>query len=241
MSKKILITFITALFSSAYSLAIEESNPFKDTFITIGGGFSNPTSQIGHFIATGADENGNDIGYYKYQDVKNSNVLTMSVGKNFGSIKTELEYIDLGKNNYTQGGYANEDNYGYTYSLSSKAYMFNLGYSFNNLSQRFQPYITAAIGLAEHKASSSELSNNGNYCGYDDGHTTKNLAKGITLGTRVNLNEQFALDFSYKYLDLGKVKGSTKFHSGSVTDNIPNDLDGEVVTNIFMAKAVVKF
>ncbi|MGB4192141.1 MAG: outer membrane beta-barrel protein [Rickettsiales bacterium] len=241
MSKKIVLTFITALFLSVYSLAIEESNPFKDTFITIGGGYSNPITQIGHFIATGADENGNDIGSYKYQDVKSSSVFAMSIGKNFGSIKTELEYIDLGKNNYTQGGYANEDNYGYTYSLSSKAYMFNLGYSFNNLSQRFQPYITAAIGLSEHKASSSELYHDGIYCGYDDGHTTKNLAKGVTLGARVNLNEHFAFDFSYKYLDLGKVKGSTKFYTGSTTDYINNDLDGEVVTNIFMAKAVVKF
>ena len=232
MRKKIYITILT-VFLQTDSLA---QGLIENSYISVGTGISAPTTKIGHFI------NQNNREYYSYQNVKDSYLFSVSIGKSFNSIRPELEYISTEAENYTQLYRIGKTNYYYNFNLYSNAYLFNLNYDFNQFSQNFKPYITGSFGLAQNFTSKSYLSSAKNKdVLYYNGRKTNNLALGLGAGTTMNINNHFSFDFSYRYLDFGKIRGSNYAHNNTIGKIVPNNLSGKLRTNMILIKAVLKF
>lgn len=229
------IIFISYLFSASCSFATQSYN---DKYLILGMGTSQPTTNIGHYIY-----NNGRSGDYKYQNLNDSYLYSVGFGKSFGNIRTELEYININNSNYKQSYIINNKNYNFNFSTSSEVFLFNLNYDLMDLNSSINPYITSSIGLAQNKLSNSSLSNE-RYENilYYKGKEITNLALGIGIGTRMQINHSFAFDLSYRYLDLGKIKGTSGIYtdeSSTTTSNI--NVNSKFRTNTFILKAVFKF
>lgn len=104
-------------------------------------------------------------------------------------------------------------------------FMFNGFYDFKNESA-FTPYLMAGVGLASFKHTSqsthsytdynasNEISGYSKY-GIRGSRTTNNFAWNAGAGVRYKINEDFDLDFSYRYLGAGKSSLTTWRQSAS--------------------------
>lgn len=88
-------------------------------------------------------------------------------------------------------------------------FIFNASYDFKN-NTRFTPYISAGVGLASinNKASNHFIFTSSSSDLYSfqskKSHTSNNFAWNAGAGVKYKINEDFSLDFSYKYLGAGK-------------------------------------
>jgi opacity protein-like surface antigen len=229
------IIFISCLFSASCSLA----NPdYNDKYLTLGIGISHPTTKVGHYVY-----NKGISGEYQYQNLNDSYLYSLGFGKSFGNIRTELEYINIDNSNYKQSYIINNKNYDFHFNTSSEAFLFNLNYDLMDLSSNVNPYIISSIGLAHNKLSNSSLSNDKHeHLLYYKGKEIRNLALGIGIGSRIQINQSFAFDLSYRYLDLGKIKGTNRIYKDKYFTETSNiNVNSRFRTNIFMLKAVFKF
>ena len=71
-------------------------------------------------------------------------------------------------------------------------------YSYKNI----VPYIAAGIGLGKNKASHFNIPQHA-------GSTQKGFIWNLGIGIKYNLNKKFALDFGYRYVNLGFIKTSS--------------------------------
>jgi len=76
------------------------------------------------------------------------------------------------------------------------------GYYDINLHKTIIPYVTAGVGIARNKA--------GDFVSLDTitlkGKTNTSFVWNVGAGVKYNLNRNFALDLSYRYIDLGSIK-----------------------------------
>lgn len=229
------ILFIGCLFSAVCSFADQSHN---NKYISLGVGMSHPTTKIGHYIYSKGT-----TGEYHYQNFNDSYLYSIGLGKSFGNIRTELEYINIDSSNYKQSYVINKKTYDFNFNTSSEMFLFNLNYDLIDLNSTINPYVISSIGLARNTLSNSYLSNDK----YQDllhykGKATNNLALGIGMGARMQINHSFAFDLSYRYLDLGKIKGTSGIYTDrSCTETSNLNVHSSFRTNTVMLKAVFKF
>lgn len=117
--------------------------------------------------------------------------------------------------------------------------MVNAYYDFKNESS-FTPYLSAGLGYAsvnqKTTLSASLPTPDDNYSeSYSRSHTSNNFAWSVGAGVKYALNDNFDLDFSYRYLDAGKASIS---YNGDGT-NIESKV--KVRTNDLMLGVTYKF
>lgn len=128
-----------------------------------------------------------------------------------GSVRTELEYGYNGKAkldgsadfSIQPGGAVTSINY--RSQIKSQFLMANIYYDFDT-STKLTPYLGAGIGYARLKADNgaSLRTFSKNFS-----KSSNNFAWNLTAGVSYQLNENFSIDASYRYVDYGKVKDST--------------------------------
>lgn len=85
----------------------------------------------------------------------------------------------------------------------------------------FVPYLTAGIGYAQNKLNNYRVVS-GSSSITQKGGKENSMIWGAGVGGVAKINDRFGIDVGYRYMNLGKVKGSTTFtsNSGSVPGNI---------------------
>ncbi|EKT0593760.1 porin family protein [Morganella morganii] len=110
-------------------------------------------------------------------------------------------------------------------------YMLNGYYDFHNESA-FTPYVSASIGLANLKLE------NKTYEGDDSdqiSNSANNFAWGLGAGLKYDINTNLAVDFSYKYINAGKVDASRTDEGFSYTSKLKS------YSNDIMMGVIYKF
>lgn len=113
--------------------------------------------------------------------------------------------------------------------------MANAYYDFRNDSS-FTPWISAGIGLARIKQSSTGvISTQVNSVSDTAHHTEHNLAWGVGTGVSYAVTPNVSIDLSYRYLDAGKTSASYKMHGETYKSKI------DVVSHDVMLGATFSF
>ena len=100
------------------------------------------------------------------------------------------------------------------YSVRSNALMFNGYYDFNN-TNKFIPFVTIGIGLANNQTKPYTIaaSNNNDLKYAYGGKSKNNFAYQLGAGVGYNLTDDFRVDCQYNYMDLGKFEnGAMTYH-----------------------------
>ena len=124
--------------------------------------------------------------------------LGFSVGNDLGyyydtPVRIEGEYMYRSEADWGSGG--NE------YEVDGHSFLFNLIYDFNTQTN-LTPYVVGGLGVAK-------LSSIHKFGGNRIADSTWNLAFNVGGGVLFYLSESTALDFGYRYVDLGTISNST--------------------------------
>jgi opacity protein-like surface antigen len=105
-----------------------------------------------------------------------------------------------------------------TWAVSSDVFMLNL---ITNLVQdsKITPYIKLGAGVASNKAHDYVQTNDSTETSTYPGETKRNFAWQLGAGLNTTLNDKFDVDFSYAYLDRGKVQTKAYFNNELNSNN----------------------
>ncbi|MDR1207488.1 MAG: outer membrane beta-barrel protein [Rickettsiales bacterium] len=158
-----------------------------------------------------------------------------------GAIRTELEWGINAKTKIKNESYKDTYGLGYSsgfsqppavtdYEIKTSAYFFNAYYDFDT-GTAWTPYVGIGAGWAKIDLESdysvfwgSTSTQAGHWCpGLCDSVISKgdtnNFAWNVGLGVAFAINDNFAIDFGYRYARLGDIKADTMAY----TDGVPND------------------
>jgi opacity protein-like surface antigen len=146
---------------------------------------------------------------------KTSGATSVSIGAGMSltpSFRTDAVINYKGCFNYKNTGTSGETVYQENQQISALSMMVNAYYDIQ-LSKRVTPYVMAGFGYARIKASDYKyiLARVTAY----PGKTSNNIAWTVGLGATVKLVANIDLDISYKFIDLGKIRTSSKEEVGS--------------------------
>jgi len=125
----------------------------------------------------------------------------------FGYIINSMWRGDLNFN-YRNLRYKASEEDGTFNTMKQKINMHSLflnGYFDLNFHKTFKPYLKAGMGYSRNNSSTALFYADGDLVEEFPGKKTNNFAWNIGAGIRIIFNDRFNLDFSYKYVDLGKV------------------------------------
>lgn len=225
--------------SSSIALGAEPSNYFKDTYITAGFGKSFSQSKVNVYALKDGNEN-----YYEKKKLKNANLYKLAIGKDFGQFRSEIEFIYSGKHKLNNAvDYVAGDTYSYHLHTTHKALFLNGYYDFKKLHSSVTPYVGAGIGISHNTVSKETLNLNGVHNGTWSKKSKNSFAYNLTAGILFKLNKNVHLDFSYKFIDFGKLKGSTALTPTSDPEvaTTPANVKGRVKSNVFLVGIGIKF
>ena len=154
-----------------------------------------------------------DGGYEK--KTHGNTVYNMGIGYNFtNSIRADLNL------EYTQSKYkANGDSpYGGSVNVKQNIKtmaIFINGYYDINFHKSFVPYITAGIGISQNKTSDMPIEM---AVATARGRKQNNFIWNAGVGLQYKFTDNFALDLSYKYVDLGYIKTDDAKTGSRTTD-----------------------
>lgn len=256
MSKKILISLAAFAFASpftavaAYNNSSTETsssnffnnNLFEDTYISIGYGKSLPTGKVSLLSFNDND----DEAYYKRRG-KNSNTFKASFGKRTEFVRVEFEFLYNKKHklDFLNITHAGTDVIAQKLHTSHSTFFLNTYYDFKNVHTNIKPYVGVGLGISRNKISAEKLGapplNTYTTIFKSNKKSANSFAWNASLGLIIDINERLFLDFSYKYVDLGKVKGRSLVgtSSGALTNN--NNIKGRFRNNVFLVSAGIKF
>ncbi|MEY0177709.1 outer membrane protein [Providencia rettgeri] len=162
-------------------------------------------------------------------------------------IRAELDFTARGKANSKYNLEKEVDQYGsYTNDAKNQiklnTLMVNAYYDFKNESS-FTPYLSAGLGYASvnQKTTLSDSYIHATNPAYNDSesnsrsHTSNNFAWSIGAGVKYAMNDNFDLDFSYRYLDAGKASVSYNENGYNLESKV------KVKTNDLMLGVTYKF
>lgn len=187
--------------------------------------------QLGTFAPTATDENWQPHGYPEDPQVNfdiggmdNTGFASVAIGKTFGNnIRGDVELLVTGATDATgacdsasDGSACIEHSDITDAKFKTSALMANVSYDFA-MSGKFQPYVTAGVGVARNKLTSwTRTANEGNDTERPvrtfSGDTNVNLAWSVGAGMTYDLGQvkrPMLLDVSYRYFNLGEVEGGT--------------------------------
>ncbi len=133
-------------------------------------------------------------------------------------IRAELDVVARGKAKATQSWGVTANPFSASANIGNEikltTVMANGYYDFENDSA-FTPYVSAGIGYAhlKHTVKVGASASNGQTSVSDSGsasHTSNNFAWSLGAGVQYALNDDLALDLSYKFIDAGKSKFSDR-------------------------------
>ena len=215
---------------------------FTDTYLSIGAGVSMPSNKIKHLVPI------SEYDEYDYRStrLKKSEAYRISLGKSFDNFRSEVEFLYGRK---YKSKYDTDIQYDKSiFNVSSYSYFLNGFYDFKNFNDTVVPYVGAGIGLSRNHLSNEKLTLSVD--NVDEpimtiiGKKKTSFAWNIGLGVMFNINKHLAFDLSYKYTDLGKLKGSKdELHAdtGDISEGEKYNVKGKLRNNVLLASFVVKF
>ena len=212
---------------------------FNDTYVSIGYGKSLP---YGKLKGLALDEFAAEPEFYNKKKSSNSNIFKGSIGKKINNIRIEFETLYTAKQKFNFSAYSNALNNTLTYKLNTAHYTYfiNSFYEFKKLHTFIKPYFGLGIGVSRNKVSSGKVNNlEGLNIFTAEKRNSTSFAWNASLGVIVDVNENLFLDFTYKYMDLGKVRGRPFKVMGDTSDN--NNIKGRFRNNVFLVSAGFKF
>jgi len=150
---------------------------------------------------------------------KNAAVFNINAGTQvFPNTYAELEFAYA--NHKFNSNYMEMDEFGNPASVSASfktrvktmSGFANLSYRFENLNIMVIPYITAGVGVSSNKVDNMTIARNSPTAAavYSPTKTTTQAAWQIGGGLLMPVSKSIAVNLSYKYRDLGKIKTSTQ-------------------------------
>jgi len=231
--QKLFIFGAIALYSSI-ALGAEQYSYFKDAYITAGFGKSLPQGKISSFTF----DAGNN--HYAKKKLKNANVYKFAIGKGFSQFRTEIEFLHIGKHKFN-----NSDRYldsNYTFHTKHNVYFLNGYYDFKKFHSSIVPYVGVGLGLSQNTVSKKDFYSGNAFVAAWNKKRNTSFAYNASLGVLFNVNKNFYFDLSYKFVNLGKLKGSnTLVHANGVSETTETSVKGKVKANILMIGAGLKF
>lgn len=162
-------------------------------------------------------------------------------------IRAELDFTARAKANSTYNLERDNNEYGsYTNDAKNQiklnTLMVNAYYDFKNESS-FTPYLSAGLGYAHvnQKTTLSDSYIDASNPAYNDSesnsrsHTSSNFAWSLGAGVKYAMNDDFDIDFSYRYLDAGKASISYNDEGYNIESKV------KVKTNDLMLGITYKF
>lgn len=205
--------FKLSMLAAVAASAVASAAVADGFYVSVGGGVAVPSKKFKIY-----DGNlGIDAVLDAKQKQKNRGMVQAEVGASYGDFRAGLELAYLPKQSYdiTVNGTHFEGKLKNSFAMFVNGY-----YDVKTLSDMFHPYVTAGIGFA---GNPYELKTTATT---DLITTTKTIKRKsgakfawkVGLGSMINLNDNFALDVAYKYMDLGSVSekndGNIKILSG---------------------------
>ncbi|KIE04987.1 hypothetical protein NF27_EY00830 [Candidatus Jidaibacter acanthamoeba] len=213
---------------------------FNDTYVSIGYGKSLPQGKLSGLTV---DDYYDNPEYYSKTKLKNSNVFKASVGKKINDMKIEFEFLHSNKHKFNFGTKNEELGTNYLHKLHTSHYTYFINglYEISSLHHVIKPYVGLGIGISHNKISAEAVTIPSGLKHYVSSKKYSNsFAWNASLGITVDISEHLFLDFSYKYIDLGKAKGSP-FTIDSVVASDNNNIKGRFRNNVFLVSAGFKF
>ncbi|AIF80790.1 heat resistant agglutinin 1 [endosymbiont of Acanthamoeba sp. UWC8] len=225
----------------SYSPSFFNNDILKDTYVSIGYGKSLPQGKL---KLLSFNDNNDEI-FIKEKN-KNKDIFKTSLGKKINNIRIELEFLYSKKHAFNSvNNYFPNQTLSQNITTSHYTYLINTLYDFKNFHNNLKPYIGLGIGISRNKVASTPLILNtdslpSTIFANNTKKSSTSFAWNTSLGVIVDVNEHVFLDFSYKYMDLGKAKGTPLIDAGGITtDN--NNIKGRFRNNVFLVSAGFKF
>jgi opacity protein-like surface antigen len=152
---------------------------------------------------------------------KNAAVFDITAGTEvFANTYAELElaYADHKLSNNYQDNNSLADLHATSFKTRVKTMtgFANLSYRFKNLNMPIIPYITAGLGISSNKVKNMSIATPSiTFLLNSSGKTTTQAAWQIGAGILVPVTKNMAVNLSYKYRDLGKIKTTRTLTSNS--------------------------
>lgn len=227
----------TAMAQNTSNNTALSNNLLSDAYVSVGGGIAKTHNKIKHLVPISHDTE------YRSVKLKKNPVYKISIGKSINNFRSEIEFIHSKKNKLTY----NDGSFKSHLNISSNSYLINGYYDFKDFNEKVTPYIGLGLGISQNKISDEVwytlTSSSANAEVKIPSKKKNSFAWNIGTGMMLNINKHVSLDLSYRYMDLGKLKGSDKQIDLS-TGNIEKDsynIKGKLRSNIFLASIVVKF
>ncbi len=235
-STKYIIMSILAILGANMVSADAKASYMKDTYLTVGAGRSKVAKKIEHLQTPVA---GNEV--YQKEKLKDANVFKVAAGKDYGNVRTEIEFMFGDKHKFSNAVNGVKS----AFKVDHKTVFLNTFYTFTN-NKTFKPYIGFGLGASRNELKAESISYNGvgfkvASGGYDKKNKTS-FAYNLSVGALMHVNDSIYFDLSYKYADLGKLKGSnvkilnvaTANDTFSTRANTTENVKGRLRSNIFM-------
>jgi len=236
MKKLLILAQVTFLMTLPTTIMAEEAKSkfhdlFSGTYLSIGGGASVLQSKI-NLIAFQDDQ-------YNQVRLKNKAAYKVSFGKAINNFRTELEFLYNQKETISESISLLLKS---RVNISNYSYFLNAFYDFKNFDARVKPYVGLGVGLSRKSLSDQVFTHNNEESTRIFGKNSSKFAWNASLGLLFEVSENVALDFSYRYLDLGKIEGTQDaiIYSKRITTPYKN-ITGNIRNHTFLASVVIKF
>lgn len=244
LSTLVLAPLLSSIITICPSLIMAQShtgnnNFFQGTYIAAGAGVSLPQGKIKNGTI---DSSGNN--YYISKKLKDGGVFKIALGKDFGMVRSEVEFMLSPKHKFSLTNAVSTVPFGGTltnkFHTSYQTYFINTFYDFKNLHSTIKPYLGFGLGFSKNTLSkqASTTANGRDFFIYQK-KSGNSFAWNLSVGSMVNLNKNIYLDFSYRFVDLGKIKGSTTLLPSGVS--AAKNVKGNIRNHIFLAGMGLKF
>jgi opacity protein-like surface antigen len=243
--KRLLIIVIFILIAPSIALAKDLDKFWDNTYLSIGGGLSVPSNNIKHLVPV--DYETDD---YRSKKFQTSAIYKASVGKSFNSFRAELEFLFSRKhklkfNTTTPRGLYDKSEL----HISNRTYFLNGFYDLKNFSSILTPYVTLGAGVSSTNLSDEICKFSSDNVDYPVmkilGKKSTSFAWNAGVGLMMNINKNIAIDLSYKYLDLGKLRASKYEMMLDGSDNLLKgenyNVKGRLRSSAFLTSLVIKF
>lgn len=236
----VLFIFTTILL---FSNSISAVNEGSFNYLSLGYGICN-LQELGYK---------NEYDQYTMKKPRAKPIYSLSFGRDINNFRFEGEFL----HNRQSLDYSASDAYSVIMSnitMVHNSYFFNAFYNFKDLSSSITPYFGIGIGLSRNLVSDQNWKEVGVYpfeLKNIDNNTIKHetikgtkktsFAFNISIGLRLELRNDLALNLSYKYLNLGNIKGSRQIiYPIDKIDSFYN-VKGTIASHCMLIGLVFKF
>lgn len=228
------ISLITGCFIVSFNASAADFSKLNP-FFEIGVGSSKPVSKLDSGIVS---ESSN---YTKRKSIDSSTIYRTAVGVSINeNLRVSLEHLYGGSYKYSNMVYGEFTNVSNNFKVKHQTNLLNAYYNIDPING-IKPYVGIGVGVSQNKVSGTNYVDSDNaVLYYAKGKKTNSFAWGFTAGASYDITKSVYLDLSYKYLDLGSVRGNGVTGVSGNTANITS-VSGKLKTNTVMLSVGIKF